>query len=148
MVNATFSPARFAAIEQFQHESWLAQVKSLFSRLTANNNRLDSFSACLPGLLPERHYLGVQEICLAQVTGSVGRSTDFDRSFRPLKAHLRDRWVNLYLLLQSGAWPPVRVYKVGEQYFVSDGHHRVSVAHSIGMRAIQAEVWEYTRKAA
>lgn len=38
--------------------------------------------------------------------------------------------------------PPISVYRLGDRHFVRDGHHRVSVAHSLGMAAIDAEVVE------
>jgi hypothetical protein len=42
------------------------------------------------------------------------------------------------------ALPPIDVILVGEQYFVRDGHHRVSVARSLGQVEIEANVtvWE------
>jgi hypothetical protein len=94
-------------------------------------------------LQPNSRYLGNQVVPIAQITGSVGRDADFDRNFRPLKSHLRNRWVRVFLLSQRTGWPRIRAHKVGRQYFVEDGHHRVSVAHLLGMRSIQAEVWEY-----
>ncbi len=36
--------------------------------------------------------------------------------------------------------PPISVYRVGEQHFVRDGHHRVSVAHALGESLIEADV--------
>ena len=42
--------------------------------------------------------------------------------------------------------PPVSLYKVGELYFVRDGHHRVSVAKSQGRDDIDAYVTEVTTK--
>lgn len=35
---------------------------------------------------------------------------------------------------------PVDLIRVGECYFVQDGHHRISVAHALGQLAIDAEV--------
>jgi hypothetical protein len=35
------------------------------------------------------------------------------------------------------------VHKVGDHYYVEDGHHRVSVARALGIAFIQAKVWEY-----
>jgi ParB-like chromosome segregation protein Spo0J len=32
------------------------------------------------------------------------------------------------------------VFRLGEEHFVGDGHHRVSVAQALGMAAIDAEV--------
>ena len=138
-----FTTTRNVAIDRFQHEHKWAQVNLLRAHLLARPEHLETFRARVPALLPARHYLGMQDIPVDQITGSVDRSTDFDHNFRPLKSHLRDRWVNIYLLAQENSWPPIRVYKVGEQYFVEDGHHRVSVARSLGRLWIQAEVWEY-----
>jgi hypothetical protein len=42
--------------------------------------------------------------------------------------------------------PPVSLYKVGDLYFVRDGHHRVSVAKSQGRDDIDAYVTEVTTK--
>jgi hypothetical protein len=40
-------------------------------------------------------------------------------------------------------FPPVDLYRVGEAYFVVDGHHRVSVARALGSRTIEARVKEF-----
>ena len=44
--------------------------------------------------------------------------------------------------------PPISVFRVGDEHFVDDGHHRVSVAHPLAWRAIDAEVTERARAAA
>ena len=51
--------------------------------------------------------------------------------------------MNVYLSLEGRIWDPIVVHKVGEQYYVEDGHHRVSVARSLGRTFIEAKVWEY-----
>jgi hypothetical protein len=38
--------------------------------------------------------------------------------------------------------PPVELYRIGEVYFVRDGHHRVSVARALGRREIDGDVIE------
>jgi hypothetical protein len=38
--------------------------------------------------------------------------------------------------------PPIEVYKLDELYFVRDGHHRVSVARSLGYETTRANVIE------
>ncbi len=38
--------------------------------------------------------------------------------------------------------PPIKLYQVGDAYFVLDGHHRVSVAREHGVEFIDAEVIE------
>ena len=42
--------------------------------------------------------------------------------------------------------PPVSLFKVGDLYFVRDGHHRVSVAKSQGRDDIDAYVTEVTTR--
>ena len=45
---------------------------------------------------------------------------------------------------------PVQLIRVGDDYFVRDGHHRISVARALGQYAIEAEitVWEVDNPAA
>ncbi len=143
-LRVTLTTRRQFAIEIFNHLRRQALLRRLASALLGRAS-LDDFSALQPSLNPNRRYAGIQDISLAQITGSVGRAKDFDRSFRPLKKHLFERWVANYIFMQSGNWPLIRLYKVGSQYFVEDGHHRVSVARSSGMAYLQAEVWEYER---
>ncbi len=56
---------------------------------------------------------------------------------------MRERWVNILNLHQFTGWGPINLYKVGGIYFVEDGHHRVSVAHQLGVPMIEARVQEY-----
>ena len=39
--------------------------------------------------------------------------------------------------------PPVDLYEIGEDYFVVDGHHRVSVARYHDMLTVEASVAEF-----
>jgi hypothetical protein len=41
------------------------------------------------------------------------------------------------------ALPPVQLYKLGDRYYVVDGHHRVAAALSLGQLEIDAVVTEY-----
>ena len=145
-LRVTLSTRRQSAIEIFNRLRRQALLRRFTSALLGNGAALDDFAALQPCLNPNRRYAGFQDIPVSQINGSVGRSKDFDRSFRPLKKHLANRWAACYLFLQDGNWPSIRVYRVGSQYFVEDGHHRVSVARSRGMSYILAEVWEYELK--
>ena len=52
--------------------------------------------------------------------------------------------VNVAVARKTGvALPPVELIKVGEEYYVRDGHHRVSVAHAFGECYIDAVVFEW-----
>jgi hypothetical protein len=90
------------------------------------------------------HYLGLQDIPLDQIVGSVGRYQDFTRAFLPRRDNLKARWRQVQRLVTSGGGlPPIELYKVGQVYFVRDGNHRVSVARQQRAPTIQAHVWEY-----
>ena len=86
------------------------------------------------------HYLGLREIPLDRIVGSVDRSVDFDRFFRTRKRHLRRRLDALREAFGDRPVPPITVYEAGGLYFVSDGHHRVALARQEGGVDIDAEV--------
>jgi hypothetical protein len=134
---------QLAAFEKFNQSLGRARTIKFFQWLSPKDRALEDFQSLSPLLRPARRYLGMREVPVGRIVGSVGRSADFDRDFRPLGSHLRDRWVSVYLLAANGDWPPVRLYKAGDRYFVEDGHNRVSVAHALDMPKILAEVWEY-----
>jgi hypothetical protein len=90
-----------------------------------------------------QHDLGLQVVPLDAVVGSVDRTVDFDRGFRPTSPRLRSRWERIAAAQRRGeSMPPVSLFKIGDLYFVRDGHHRVSVAKSLGRRDIDAYVTE------
>jgi hypothetical protein len=80
---------------------------------------------------------------MGQVCGSVGRCSEFDRTFMPLKASAENRWKRVdRAFRQSEELSAVSLYKGGGSYFVLDGHHRISVARYHGVEWIDAEVTE------
>jgi hypothetical protein len=88
-------------------------------------------------------YLGLQVIPVDSVVGSVDRTRDFDRRFRPTSGRSRERWEQVAAAVRRGqSMPPISVYRVGDLHFVRDGHHRVSVARALGQRLIDADVTE------
>jgi hypothetical protein len=96
---------------------------------------------------PSRRVVGVRTIPLASIVGTAepAKARAFDRSFRPA-ASSRRRWERLWVAARRGATlPPISVFRLGEHHFVDDGHHRVSVAHALGMTAIDAEVTDLGR---
>jgi len=88
-------------------------------------------------------YRGVQTVRVDQIAGSLNRYHEFDRVFLPTSDTLASRWQNISrAFYQEISLPPVVLYKVGQVYFVVDGHHRVSVAREKGQIFIEAEVRE------
>jgi hypothetical protein len=87
--------------------------------------------------------LGLQTIPLDSVVGTVDRTRDFDRGFRPTTPRVRGRWQRIAAAQRRGeSFPPISVYRIGDLHFVRDGHHRVSVAKSLGRMEIDAYVTE------
>jgi hypothetical protein len=90
----------------------------------------------------QRH-LGLQTVPLNKIVGTAGSRRDFDRHFRPTTGRVRERWEQLALAERRGAAiPPIEVYRVDGLHFVSDGHHRVSIAAATGQQTIDAYVTE------
>jgi hypothetical protein len=78
---------------------------------------------------------------LDQIVGSESRSGDFDRYFNPLRVHNRDRWIGIAIAFRAGvALPPVELIQEGDHFYVRDGHHRISVARSIGQKEVEARI--------
>src|SRR6185503_9535577 len=71
-----------------------------------------------------------------------GRAGAFTRDFRPLHAFSRDRMRSLQEAFAEGAFPPIVTVKLGESYFVIDGHHRAALARRSGADVIDADVTE------
>jgi hypothetical protein len=96
--------------------------------------------------LRNTRYRGVEMIPLDHIVGSMGRYHDFTGTFLPTREEMGERWrrVAAISLDPNKSLPPIEVYKVGAWYFVRDGHHRVSVAQQMGVRLIEAAVWEYS----
>ncbi len=128
-----------------------ARRRQFLSRLSAWLRRApDDVNIMLPfdevvtalGRIGERR-LGLEVITLDSIVGSVDRSREFDRRFRPTSGQVRERWQRLALAQRRGeSVPPIEVYRVGDMHFVLDGHHRVSVAHALGLKTIDAYVTE------
>jgi hypothetical protein len=120
------------------------------ARLSARLRRADDVDHILPfeevvralGRIGERR-LGLQVIPLDSVVGTVDRSREFDRAFRPTSPRVRERWQRINTAQRKGeSMPPIDVYRIGELHFVKDGHHRVSVARALGYKDINAYVTE------
>jgi hypothetical protein len=114
------------------------------ARLAGRQNQLLSYEAVKRSLkLGGPIYRGVKTVPVAQIVGSVDRYRDFDDVFLPKQDSTANRWKSIARAFYSDVdLPPVRLYKVGDAYFVMDGHHRVSVAREQGIDFIDAEVQE------
>jgi hypothetical protein len=94
------------------------------------------------GFVSERQ-VGPKVVALDEIVGTVDRTRDFDRNFRPTSGRVRSRWESIAAAMRRGEpMPPVDLLQIGEIYFVRDGHHRVSVARALGRTDIDAFVTE------
>lgn len=143
IASPSFTHLRGFAADEFNRLRVRARVASLLAKVMGEPDGLKELSSISSTNLQTKRYLGLHNISTGSILGSVGRAADFDGEFRPLGKHLRDRWVNAFLRLESDGWAPIVVHKVGNAYFVEDGHHRVSVAKAVGMLSIEAEVWDH-----
>jgi hypothetical protein len=138
----------FRVNDDYERARRRALFRDVLARLSGRPNRLLSFDEVKQSLqLGGPIYRGVQSVPIAQIIGSVERYRDFDREFLPAQARTADRWKSIARAFYDDVdLPPVRLYKVGDAYFVLDGHHRVSVAREQGQEFIDAEVQEaYSR---
>lgn len=132
------------AVGDFRAARRRAAVEEILARLRGTSAGLLSFDEVrdkLGGV--GRQPRGVQEIPLDSIVGSVGRYNEFTRSFLPRSDSDEQRWAGVRVGVEGLAGlPPIEVFKLGEAYFVQDGHHRVSVARQLGATLIQANVIE------
>jgi nucleotide-binding universal stress UspA family protein len=133
-----------AAIQDFQSAHLRAKLQGVLARVTGRSNELLSYEDVASKLkLQGRSDKGTQSIPVDAIIGSVGRYTDFTRTFLPRRAQDQQRWANVKAMqFDLVGLEPVEVYKVSEVYFVLDGNHRVSIARQEGWKEIQAHVIE------
>ena len=133
-----------SAIQDFHRARSQADLERVLARLTGKSASLMCYED-VREKLKARTAQGkvLKEIPLDAIVGSVGRCSDFTRSFLPLQSGDQHRWAQVEIAVTDLAGlPPVEVYQIGQVYFVIDGHHRVSVARRYGARHVQAYVTE------
>ncbi len=136
--------SHYVAAEEFHRARNRASFQELLARLTRNPVELLSYEEVRQKLRTSGvASQSIREVPLDAIVGSVGRYTDFTRSFLPRRTSDRERWVRIMVATNDASGlPPVDLYLIDEVYFVSDGHHRVSVAKEVGADTIQAYVTE------
>jgi hypothetical protein len=137
---------RRRAARQFWRAYSRGTRRRLWGALTGRSDRLQDLGSALGNVeVKTRHYAGVRSVPIELIRGSEGRSHDFDARFDPIDAQNEDRWIGIATARRLGVvLPPVDLIQVGEDYFVRDGHHRISVANSLGQNEVDANVtvWE------
>jgi hypothetical protein len=93
-----------------------------------------------------RRYVGVRPIPIDRIVGTEGRAAAFTRDFSPKHSFSRDRLRSLRSAFPDGGFPPIVAVKLGETYFVIDGHHRVALARRGGGEEIDADITEFVSR--
>jgi hypothetical protein len=134
--------ARQSALRLFERAKTRGFFRGIWSALVRRSRRLQNLAEVHGAGSSRGSYdAGLQEVSLDLIRGSQNRSNDFDDAFYPNQEHTRERWVSVAMAHFLGSpLPPVKLLKVGDSYFVEDGHHRISVARMLGQREIEAEV--------
>jgi hypothetical protein len=130
---STFPQARRKELARRLGRLVLGQEQDSLLSLDEVRSRLEAY---------EQWYVGLRTILVDDIVGSVDRSTDFDRAFLPKRQSMGSRWQRVEQRFEHEAFPPITAFKVGDAYFVEDGHHRVAIAKQRKTEFIDAEVTE------
>jgi hypothetical protein len=134
----------YAATGLFGAARAVAQERGLVAAVLRRPNTLPTLAQDYPNAKAVR-YAGRRSVRLDDIRGTEGRAQGFDAKFYPVNDETRQRWQSVASAVDEGvALPPVQLIQVGADYYVRDGHHRVSVGRALGQEVIEAEVtvWE------
>lgn len=93
-----------SAIEDFRSARQRASIQEVIARVTGRSNQLLSYDDVAKKLrLQSRTERGLKNIPLDAIVGSVGRYTDFTRTFLPLQDSDRERWARVKAAMVTGA---------------------------------------------
>ncbi len=88
--------------------------------------------------------LGLKEVEVDKIVGSVGRYQDFDNRFRLKTGIPSERLMKIKQAVRDGKpLPPISLYQIKDEYYIVDGNHRVSVAKERGWKTIHAHILEF-----
>lgn len=90
----------------------------------------------------DQRYVGIEPIRVDSIVGTADRRPEFGPGFLPKEFEGRERWRRVEQAFPASDFPPIVVFRVGEVYFVVDGHHRVAVAKQREIEYIDAEITE------
>lgn len=136
------NPSVFNAVEEFRAARLRSSMEQIRAALRGKTVDLLSYDEVREKIhAQETNQRELKNIPLNAIVGSVGRYTDFTRSFFPRQEVDQERWARVRMQVENlVGLPPIEVYQVGEAYFVIDGNHRVSVANSLNAGTIEAYV--------
>jgi hypothetical protein len=136
----------FPGIATLQELNWSMQNKALLKKILSaitghSRSLLNLWTEVSRRRIVRQRYAGSRTVAIRRIKGSEGRSDDFDCDFNPLHSRTRDRWISVALArFEGNTLPLVELIQLGDDYYVRDGHHRISVARGLGEEYIDAKV--------
>ena len=139
---------RVSVVNAFREARRKAALQLFLARLRGQSIDLLSFEEVRRSLKTGgRSHKGLREIPLDAIVGSVDRYTEFTRNFLPKRDSSQERWTRVKMAaLDMEGLPPISAYKIGDVYFIEDGHHRVSVAKELESTHVMAYITEISTK--
>jgi hypothetical protein len=119
-----------------------AKLRKLFCKLFGRCYTLQNLSQVFDQCDESKQFSSENRaVELKNIHGSESCCEDFDVKFNPLNLRKRERWIYIAdQYLRGYALPPVDLIQVGDEYYVRDGHQRISVMHSLGYDRVDARV--------
>ncbi len=124
-----------------------AKIKGWIAKITGESRTiryLDSMVETMDDV--EVEHLGVHPIRVENIVGTQGRM-NYDKEFFPLQHRDKKRWMSVAVAMMSDitSLSPISVVQVGDEYFTSDGNHRVSVARALNKLYMDADITRWTQ---
>ena len=143
MITGFYNGASFKSENSlFQQANLRARLHLFWMKISRRRFCLSVLNDLLKNVQVENStYAGLQSIPISQIRGTENKDSEFDRAFNPLQERNRVKWQDLARKKMHGIdLPPVELIKVGDTYYVRDGHHRISVSRSLGQTYVDAEI--------
>jgi hypothetical protein len=143
LLESTFAEAQLKAdISLFNKAMSKGKRIRIFSKLRKNTRRGTNIqyhpSNCVDHPVKK---LGVQSVLIDKIKPNDMKDKNFDQNFFPMNRQSQHRWMSVARARMSNVpIPAVELIKVGENYVVLDGHHRISVARALGEQYIDAKI--------
>lgn len=138
-INRARQNAYRAAEDLFERVYFRARLRQFWGRLVGKPCQLKflDVSMEIDGFSTEEKTVLIDQIC-----GSTGRPDRFDCQFRPLQRRDKGRWTGIAaaMLREPLVLGRVSLIQLGDEYYVTDGHHRVSVARALDKFSVDATV--------
>jgi hypothetical protein len=124
------------------------RLKSLGARWRQSHEPLQSLFDRHPNALSgSRHPRGVEIVPIEKIVGTARSPSQNTDDFLPLPQLRGSNWEARWQRIQQATsnlaiLPPVELLKLGDEYWVADGHNRIAAALRVGAVAVDADVTE------